>query len=138
MDFLEEVSSFVASASTLTLVKLIITAVLPIVTVVLWKRLRPPEDRGATSKARDVIHVRTSDEETEDEAGQSLGLMAQLKSAELRKMEQKLSLEQREKENEVQKQQLAAIFELLQKQQQELNAESLTEDDFNAQLKLYR
>uniref|UniRef100_A0A7G3AHJ3 Putative eukaryotic translation initiation factor 3 subunit c isoform x3 n=1 Tax=Lutzomyia longipalpis TaxID=7200 RepID=A0A7G3AHJ3_LUTLO len=139
MVYLEEISAFVASASVLTVIKIVITVFLLAATIILRKRLRslrPPEavDRATSKGDADAPH-----DETEDEScGQELGLMGQLKSAKLREMEKRMSEEQKTKENEVQQQQLAAIFELLKKQQEELKAEELTQEDFKDQLKLYR
>ncbi|GAB0098064.1 uncharacterized protein DMENIID0001_137550 [Sergentomyia squamirostris] len=135
----EEINLLLVNASFATIVKLIITVVVIIVSLIVWKYLRTLDDR-ATSKAKEMIQVRTSEEETEDECGdgQELGLVGKLKYAKLRKMEEELSDEQRAKEDEIQKQQLAAIFELLKKQQEELNTETITKDDLNAQLRLYR
>ncbi|XP_055700595.1 matrix-remodeling-associated protein 7 [Phlebotomus papatasi] len=136
MDYLEEINVYLLNVNSIFIVKITITFILTIVTIILWKRLRPPEE-SSKSKARE--NIEDSDEELEEEtSGQELGLMGKIKSAKLREMEQKLSEEQKTQENEIQKQQLAAIFELLKKQQEELNAEKITEDDFNAQLKLYR
>uniref|UniRef100_A0A1B0CWD8 Matrix-remodeling-associated protein 7 helical domain-containing protein n=1 Tax=Lutzomyia longipalpis TaxID=7200 RepID=A0A1B0CWD8_LUTLO len=136
MVYLEEISAFVASASVLTVIKIVITVSFTIILRKRLRSLRPPEavDRATSKGDADAPH-----DETEDEScGQELWLMGQLKSAKLREMEKRMSEEQKTKENEVQQQQLAAIFELLKKQQEELKAEELTQEDFKDQLKLYR
>uniref|UniRef100_A0A1L8DR34 Putative eukaryotic translation initiation factor 3 subunit c isoform x3 n=1 Tax=Nyssomyia neivai TaxID=330878 RepID=A0A1L8DR34_9DIPT len=134
MVYLEEITTFLTSSSVFTVIKITITIFLVAATIVLRKRLRPPEDHTTSKSTSDDFQ-----DETEDETcGQELGLMGKLKSAKLREMEDKMSEEQKTKENEVQKQQLAAIFELVKKQQEDLKEEELSQDDFNAQLKLYR
>uniref|UniRef100_A0A0K8TPV0 Matrix-remodeling-associated protein 7 helical domain-containing protein n=1 Tax=Tabanus bromius TaxID=304241 RepID=A0A0K8TPV0_TABBR len=66
------------------------------------------------------------------------GLVSQLKSAKLKKIEASLTEEQIEEERKIEKQQLEAIFELLKTQEAELKTSKIDYEEFNQQLNLYR
>ncbi|XP_075164597.1 uncharacterized protein LOC142237131 [Haematobia irritans] len=66
------------------------------------------------------------------------GLVGKLKSQRVKELEAKLTREQLEEERRVEREQLAAIFELLKKQEAELNMQEIGENELNAQLSLYR
>uniref|UniRef100_A0A1A9WSQ9 Matrix-remodeling-associated protein 7 helical domain-containing protein n=1 Tax=Glossina brevipalpis TaxID=37001 RepID=A0A1A9WSQ9_9MUSC len=66
------------------------------------------------------------------------GLVGKLKSRRLKKMEAKLTIDQLTEERRIEREQLAAIFELLKKQEAELNMKEIDEHELNAQLSLYR
>ncbi|XP_050097207.1 uncharacterized protein LOC126578562 isoform X2 [Anopheles aquasalis] len=61
--------------------------------------------------------------------------LGQLKSAKLKSIENSLTDEQRKAEKEIERAQLAAIFELLK---QQADSSNLDEDDLKEQLSLYR
>ncbi|XP_050067753.1 uncharacterized protein LOC126556534 [Anopheles maculipalpis] len=77
------------------------------------------------------------EQESEDEATRQLHIesLGQLKSAKLKSIEKSLTDEQRQAEKEIERAQLAAIFELLKKQ---ADSSNLNEDDLKEQLSLYR
>ncbi|XP_058460704.1 uncharacterized protein LOC131436175 isoform X1 [Malaya genurostris] len=79
-----------------------------------------------------------TDENSEDE-DVKIESVRQLKSAKLKSLEKTLTDEQREAEKEIEKVQLAAIFDLLRKQNEEFSIDSaLNEDELQEQLSLYR
>uniref|UniRef100_A0A182QHK4 J domain-containing protein n=1 Tax=Anopheles farauti TaxID=69004 RepID=A0A182QHK4_9DIPT len=77
------------------------------------------------------------DEDSETERNRRLHIesLGQLKSAKLKSIEKSLTEEQRQAEKEIERAQLAAIFELLKKQ---ADSSNLNEDDLKEQLSLYR
>uniref|UniRef100_A0A1Q3G525 Protein with signal anchor n=1 Tax=Culex tarsalis TaxID=7177 RepID=A0A1Q3G525_CULTA len=65
--------------------------------------------------------------------------VSQIKTAKLKSLENSLTDEQRQEEREIERKQLAAIFELLKKQNKEFRLGSnLDEEDLHEQLNLYR
>uniref|UniRef100_A0A182PVS3 J domain-containing protein n=1 Tax=Anopheles epiroticus TaxID=199890 RepID=A0A182PVS3_9DIPT len=78
-----------------------------------------------------------SEQEEENERNRRLHIesLGQLKSAKLKSIEKSLTEEQRQAEKEIERAQLAAIFELLKKQ---TDSSNLNEDDLKEQLSLYR
>ncbi|XP_065089031.1 uncharacterized protein LOC135710393 [Ochlerotatus camptorhynchus] len=88
-------------------------------------------------------HLTTHDSDSEEAGSEDERLriesVRQLKSAKLKSLEKQLTDEQRQAEKEIEKAQLAAIFELLKKQSERFDSESnLNEDDLKEQLSLYR
>ncbi|XP_005187603.1 matrix-remodeling-associated protein 7 [Musca domestica] len=66
------------------------------------------------------------------------GLVGKLKSRRAKELEAQLTRDQLEEERRIEREQLAAIFELLKKQEAELNMKEIDENELNAQLSLYR
>lgn len=66
------------------------------------------------------------------------GLVGKIKSARLKELEAQLTHDQLEEERKIEREQLAAIFELLKKQEAELNTKEIDERELVAQLNLYR
>ncbi|XP_053954696.1 matrix-remodeling-associated protein 7 [Anastrepha ludens] len=66
------------------------------------------------------------------------GLVGKIKSARLKELEAQLTHDQLEEERRIEREQLAAIFELLKKQEAELNMKEIDERELVAQLNLYR
>ncbi|KNC21586.1 hypothetical protein FF38_05893 [Lucilia cuprina] len=66
------------------------------------------------------------------------GLVSKLKSKRVKELEAQLTRDQLEEEKRIEREQLAAIFELLKKQEAELNMKEIDESELNAQLALYR
>ncbi|XP_035896969.1 ABC transporter F family member 4 [Anopheles stephensi] len=93
-------------------------------------------DRSEDS-SEDSKNVSEQEQESEDEATRQLHIesLGQLKSAKLKSIEKSLTDEQRQAEKEIERAQLAAIFELLKKQ---ADSSNLNEDDLKEQLSLYR
>ncbi|XP_037880296.1 uncharacterized protein LOC119631843 isoform X1 [Glossina fuscipes] len=91
--------------------------------------------------AEDETPTNYSYADTEDEETAVLnvdGLVGKLKSRRLKEMEAKLTTDQLAEERRIEREQLAAIFELLKKQEAELNMKEIDEHELNAQLSLYR
>ncbi|KAH8257226.1 hypothetical protein KR038_005980 [Drosophila bunnanda] len=79
--------------------------------------------------------------EDQDPAGQNYNhLMGQLKAKKFQhKMEKALTPDQIEEERRIEREQLAAIFELLRKQEAELNLQDrISDQDLKKQVRLYR
>ncbi|XP_017016361.1 matrix-remodeling-associated protein 7 [Drosophila kikkawai] len=79
--------------------------------------------------------------EDQDPAGQNYNhLMGQLKAKKFQhKMEKTLTPDQIEEERRIEREQLAAIFELLRKQEAELNLQDrISDQDLKKQVRLYR
>lgn len=79
--------------------------------------------------------------EDQDPAGQNYNhLMGQLKAKKFQhKMEKSLTPDQIEEERRIEREQLAAIFELLRKQEAELNLQDrISDQDLKNQVRLYR
>ncbi|XP_065360437.1 ciliogenesis-associated TTC17-interacting protein [Calliphora vicina] len=66
------------------------------------------------------------------------GLVSKIKSKRVKELEAQLTRDQLEEEKRIEREQLAAIFELLKKQEAELNMKEIDESELNAQLALYR
>ncbi|XP_028898436.1 matrix-remodeling-associated protein 7 [Zeugodacus cucurbitae] len=66
------------------------------------------------------------------------GLVGKMKSARLKELEAQLTHDQLEEERKIEREQLAAIFELLKKQEVDLNTKEIDERELVAQLNLYR
>ncbi|XP_018788181.1 PREDICTED: uncharacterized protein LOC108968542 [Bactrocera latifrons] len=66
------------------------------------------------------------------------GLVSKMKSARLKELEAQLTRDQLEEERKIEREQLAAIFELLKKQEADLNTKEIDERELVAQLNLYR
>ncbi|XP_061393591.1 matrix-remodeling-associated protein 7 [Musca vetustissima] len=66
------------------------------------------------------------------------GLVSKIKSNRVKELEANLTRDQLEEERRIEREQLAAIFELLKKQEAELNMKEIDESELNAQLSLYR
>uniref|UniRef100_A0A0A1XBA2 Matrix-remodeling-associated protein 7 n=1 Tax=Zeugodacus cucurbitae TaxID=28588 RepID=A0A0A1XBA2_ZEUCU len=66
------------------------------------------------------------------------GLVGKMKSARLKELEAQLTHDQLEEERKIEREQLAAIFELLKKQEADLNTKEIDERELVAQLNLYR
>ncbi|XP_058117366.1 uncharacterized protein LOC131287281 [Anopheles ziemanni] len=100
---------------------------------------KPPSEPidSNTSDDSDGDASNDSDDESSDERSRRLHIesLGQLKSAKLKSIESKLTEEQRQAEKEIERAQLAAIFELLKKQTESSN---LNEEDLKEQLSLYR
>ncbi|XP_052891943.1 uncharacterized protein LOC128299860 [Anopheles moucheti] len=77
------------------------------------------------------------EQQRENEINRQLHIesLGQLKSAKLKSIEKSLTNEQRQAEKEIERAQLAAIFELLKKQ---ADCSNLNEEDLKEQLSLYR
>uniref|UniRef100_A0A1B0A6A9 Matrix-remodeling-associated protein 7 helical domain-containing protein n=1 Tax=Glossina pallidipes TaxID=7398 RepID=A0A1B0A6A9_GLOPL len=91
--------------------------------------------------AEDETPTNYSYADTEDEETAVLnvdGLVGKLKSRRVKEMEAKLTTDQLAEERRIEREQLAAIFELLKKQEAELNMKEIDEHELNAQLSLYR
>uniref|UniRef100_A0A182JFA2 Uncharacterized protein n=1 Tax=Anopheles atroparvus TaxID=41427 RepID=A0A182JFA2_ANOAO len=94
--------------------------------------LPPMIDSNTDESADDGSNDSDEDERSRRMHIESLG---QLKSAKLKSIESTLTEEQRKAEKEIERAQLAAIFELLKKQTESSN---LNEEDLKEQLSLYR
>ncbi|KAL1401438.1 hypothetical protein pipiens_020035 [Culex pipiens pipiens] len=76
---------------------------------------------------------------SDDDDFRRIESVGQIKTAKLKSLENTLTDEQRQEEREIERKQLAAIFELLKKQNDEFSLGSnLDEDDLHEQLNLYR
>uniref|UniRef100_A0A1I8Q8B2 Matrix-remodeling-associated protein 7 helical domain-containing protein n=1 Tax=Stomoxys calcitrans TaxID=35570 RepID=A0A1I8Q8B2_STOCA len=78
------------------------------------------------------------DSDDYDEDIHADGLVGKLKSKRVKELEARLTIDQLEEERRIEREQLAAIFELLKKQEAELNMKEIDENELNAQLGLYR
>uniref|UniRef100_A0A182RBC9 Matrix-remodeling-associated protein 7 helical domain-containing protein n=1 Tax=Anopheles funestus TaxID=62324 RepID=A0A182RBC9_ANOFN len=109
-----------------------------------------PHKKSATENANDDLSDQLDDsaedcsnndseqdQEQENEINRQLHIesLGQLKSAKLKSIEKSLTEEQRQAEKEIERAQLAAIFELLKKQ---ADSSNLKEEDLKEQLSLYR
>ncbi|XP_053671473.1 uncharacterized protein LOC128721719 [Anopheles nili] len=79
--------------------------------------------------------VSENDDEDECENRLHIESLGQLKTAKLKSIENSLTEEQRQAEKEIEQAQLAAIFELLKKQN---NSSNINEEELKEQLSLYR
>ncbi|XP_041780838.1 uncharacterized protein LOC121598791 [Anopheles merus] len=91
----------------------------------------------ANKQTDDAADEPDSELEEENERTRRLHIesLGQLKSAKLKSIEKSLTEEQRQAEKEIERAQLAAIFELLKKQ---ADSSNINEDDLKEQLSLYR
>ncbi|XP_073837316.1 uncharacterized protein [Musca autumnalis] len=79
-----------------------------------------------------------SEYDDDDDGIHTDGLVGKLKSKRAKELEAKLTRDQLEEERRIEREQLAAIFELLKKQEAELNMKEIDENELTAQLSLYR
>uniref|UniRef100_A0A182MU72 Matrix-remodeling-associated protein 7 helical domain-containing protein n=1 Tax=Anopheles culicifacies TaxID=139723 RepID=A0A182MU72_9DIPT len=96
-------------------------------------------DNDLTDQSDDSAedHSSDSEQERQNEVNRQLHIesLGQLKSAKLKSLEKSLTEEQRQAEKEIERAQLAAIFELLK---QQADSSNLNEEDLKEQLSLYR
>ncbi|XP_053659925.1 uncharacterized protein LOC128708969 [Anopheles marshallii] len=94
-----------------------------------------------SDRSDDSTEDHSNDSEQEQQRENEINLqlhiesLGQLKSAKLKSIEKSLTDEQRQAEKEIERAQLAAIFELLKKQ---ADCSNLNEEDLKEQLSLYR
>ncbi|XP_053688339.1 uncharacterized protein LOC128737673 [Sabethes cyaneus] len=99
------------------------------------------EEKCSESAQKRSVALSDTDEDgdSSDTSDMRIESVRQLKSAKLRSLEDSLTEEQKEVEKEIEKVQLAAIYSLLKKQNEEFCINSnLDEDELQEQLNLYR
>ncbi|XP_055855211.1 matrix-remodeling-associated protein 7 [Episyrphus balteatus] len=90
------------------------------------------------SKQTEAMNESKDVAESDSDIELSEGLVSKLKSARLKELESSLTDDQREEERRVEREQLSAIFELLKRQEAELNMKEIDESELSAQMGLYR
>uniref|UniRef100_A0A336LF82 CSON004541 protein n=1 Tax=Culicoides sonorensis TaxID=179676 RepID=A0A336LF82_CULSO len=118
---------------------MIFSVVLSIVTTIIFMRKCYKSDSTKTTEESNPNDETSSDDENESDE-ETAGIYSRLKAAKLNKLRSSMTEDQLKAEKEIEQQQLAAIFELLKKQQEELKlaGEDVAEIDIKEQLSLYR
>ncbi|XP_017480384.1 PREDICTED: matrix-remodeling-associated protein 7 [Rhagoletis zephyria] len=93
---------------------------------------------SAMEERTEGLYDDSDDEDFDTDNPLGDGLVGKLKSARLKELEAQLTHDQLEEERRIEREQLAAIFELLKKQEAELNMKEIDERELVAQLNLYR
>ncbi|XP_036342213.1 matrix-remodeling-associated protein 7-like [Rhagoletis pomonella] len=93
---------------------------------------------SAMEERTEGLYDGSDDEDFDTDNPLGDGLVGKLKSARLKELEAQLTHDQLEEERRIEREQLAAIFELLKKQEAELNMKEIDERELVAQLNLYR
>ncbi|XP_063695901.1 matrix-remodeling-associated protein 7 [Culicoides brevitarsis] len=135
-NLVKHVQSFFLEVNNVMIFSVIISL---ITTIIFMKKFyKGSSDREQLNNASDEDNKSSTDSEDESDE-ESNGIYARLKKAKFNKLRETLSEDQKQAEKEIEKQQLAAIFELLKRQQEELQlAGEVSEIDLKEQLSLYR
>ncbi|CAD7006199.1 unnamed protein product [Ceratitis capitata] len=96
------------------------------------------ENQSNTTTVKETLYDTSGDEEFDTDNPLGDGLLGKMKSARLKELEAQLTHDQLEEERRIEREQLAAIFELLKKQEADLNVKEIDERELVAQLNLYR
>uniref|UniRef100_W8AX74 Matrix-remodeling-associated protein 7 helical domain-containing protein n=2 Tax=Ceratitis capitata TaxID=7213 RepID=W8AX74_CERCA len=96
------------------------------------------ENQSNTTTVDETLYDTSGDEEFDTDNPLGDGLLGKMKSARLKELEAQLTHDQLEEERRIEREQLAAIFELLKKQEADLNVKEIDERELVAQLNLYR
>ncbi|XP_004530607.1 matrix-remodeling-associated protein 7 [Ceratitis capitata] len=96
------------------------------------------ENQSNTTTVDETLYDTSGDEEFDTDNPLGDGLVGKMKSARLKELEAQLTHDQLEEERRIEREQLAAIFELLKKQEADLNVKEIDERELVAQLNLYR
>lgn len=99
---------------------------------------REVEEQNNMLAAEGDLYDCSDDGEVDTDNPLGDGLVGKIKSARLKELEAQLTHDQLEEERKIEREQLAAIFELLKKQEAELNTKEIDERELVAQLNLYR
>ncbi|XP_055904704.1 matrix-remodeling-associated protein 7 [Eupeodes corollae] len=122
------------------------TVFLAVIVALYCANLTNYEDKNTSSTNADGLqesevmndHTKDDGAESDSEVELAEGLVSKLKSVRLKELESSLTEDQLEEEKRVEREQLSAIFELLKKQEAELNMKEIDESELSAQMGLYR
>ncbi|XP_067647516.1 matrix-remodeling-associated protein 7 [Eurosta solidaginis] len=97
-------------------------------------------DAGSDAEETDTerLYDYSDDEDFNTDNPMGDGLVGKIKSARLKELESQLTHDQLEEERRIEREQLAAIYDLLKKQEADLNMKEIDERELVAQLNLYR
>ncbi|XP_055528278.1 uncharacterized protein LOC129720704 [Wyeomyia smithii] len=147
MNYLENLSIYFGNLSCFYIFSLITSVAIVVLTIYMGIATRLTtvttdnmEARGGSSKEKLIVTSSSADEsEDSDTNDMRIESVRQLKTAKLKSLENTLTEEQKEVEKQIEKVQLAAIYDLLKKQNEEFCMNSnLNEDELQEQLSLYR
>ncbi|XP_014088526.1 matrix-remodeling-associated protein 7 [Bactrocera oleae] len=99
---------------------------------------REVEEQPNLLAADSDLYECSDEEEVDTDNPLGDGLVGKIKSARLKELEAQLTHDQLEEERKIEREQLTAIFELLKKQEADLNTKEIDERELVAQLNLYR
>ncbi|XP_055589550.1 matrix-remodeling-associated protein 7 isoform X2 [Uranotaenia lowii] len=139
MNNLENLVIYFSNLSAFYIFSIAISVAVVILTVYLGWITRSEDAAKNYDPMEDHSKVQNECEESSEDESLRIESMGQLKSARIRSLENTLTNEQREEEKKIECEQLAAIFELLKKQNEDFSLGSdINEQDLKEQLTLYR
>ncbi|XP_058460705.1 uncharacterized protein LOC131436175 isoform X2 [Malaya genurostris] len=145
MNYIENLMIFFSNLSTFYIFSIATSVAVVVLTIYIGIVTRLTNGASVTEESTSqhrTESIQSNDSETDENSEDEdvkIESVRQLKSAKLKSLEKTLTDEQREAEKEIEKVQLAAIFDLLRKQNEEFSIDSaLNEDELQEQLSLYR
>ncbi|XP_055629401.1 uncharacterized protein LOC129770528 [Toxorhynchites rutilus septentrionalis] len=139
MKYLENLLIYFSNLSTFYIFSVAISVAVVVLTIYLGAATQCTNGTVDTDSKSQILNDSDFGDDNFTDDSPKIESVRQLKSAKLKSFEKTLTAEQIEAEKEIERKQLAAIFELLKKQNEEFSLEpSLDENGLKEQLSLYR